>query len=169
MVRIFWVPLHICANTCRFYLITHFVKPGVAQPSSWTLHPWKKTKTADKAVDAEKLIGAVYATAIAKYVIKRGRITVPPEEALVDADMVPRKPEGWSYNGELSSNGTSDEGAAEVLPAAIKAEDWNWDVIECERLRGLKVASKFAEMDGMHNYFDGGKHGVLGEYADLLF
>jgi len=159
----------LCWDRKWFYLITHFVKPGVAQPPSWTLHPWKKTKPADKGIDAEKLLGAVYATAIAKYVIKRGRITVPPEDALVDADMVPRKPAGWSYNEEASGKDGSEGVANEVLPAAIKAEDWNWDVIEAERLRGLKVASKFAEMDGMHNYFDGGKDGVLGEYADLFF
>jgi hypothetical protein len=45
----------------------------------------------------------------------------------------------------------------------------NWDVIEKERRRGLVVAQKFAEMDGMHEFFDGGKNGALGEYADLLF
>jgi hypothetical protein len=33
----------------------------------------------------------------------------------------------------------------------------------------LVVAQKFAEMDGMHGFFDGGKDGALGEYADLLF
>jgi hypothetical protein len=63
------------------------------------------------------------------------------------------------------SNGDADG----VLPQPVESEEWNWDVIEGERLRGLVVAQKFAEMDGMHEYFDGGKNGVLGEYADLLF
>lgn len=94
---------------------------------------------------------------------------MPPEEALVHADMVPRKPEAWSYNEASSGPGTANEAANEVLPQAIQAEDWNWDVIEAERQRGLKVASRFAEMDGMHNYFDGGRNGVLGEYADLFY
>jgi hypothetical protein len=151
-----------------FYLVTHLVKPGVGKPTSWTLQPWRKAKrTSDtKDVDKEKLLGAVYATAIAKYVIKRGRITVPPEQALLDAEMVPVKPEGWVYKRDATeSNGDADG----VLPQPVESEEWNWDVIEGERLRGLVVAQKFAEMDGMHEYFDGGKNGVLGEYADLLF
>jgi hypothetical protein len=159
-----WTRL-LCWDRKWFYLVTHLVKPGVGQPASWSLQPWKNYK-GTKHVDAEKLKGAVYATAIAKYVIKRGRITVPPEQALIDADMVPMKPEGWVYQGtaheEHQVNG-------DVLPKAVEAKDWNWDVIEAERLRGLVVAEKFAAMDGMHDFFDGGKNGVLGEFADLLY
>lgn len=156
----------LCWDRKWFYLITHLVKPGVGEPSSWTLQPWRKgKKTAVQDVDREKLMGAVYATAIAKYVVKRGRITVPPEQALFDAEMLPPKPEGWEYKGEVQSNGLADG----VLPQAVKAEEWNWDVIEAERRRGLIVAQKFAEMDQMHEYFDGGKNGALGEYSDLLF
>lgn len=156
----------LCWDRKWFYLITHLVKPGVGKPSSWTLQPWRKgKKTAAQDVDREKLMGAVYATAIAKYVVKRGRITVPPEQALLDADMLPVKPEGWVYKGETESNGDADG----LLPQSVDAKDWNWDVIEAERRRGLIVAQKFAEMDQMHEYFDGGKNGALGEYADLLF
>ncbi|KAG9195355.1 hypothetical protein G6011_00476 [Alternaria panax] len=159
-----WTRL-LCWDRKWFYLVTHLVKPGVAQPDSWTLQPWKKSKSI-KDVDAEKLKGAVYATAIAKYVIKRGRITVSPEQALIDADMVPTKPEGWVYQGAATEE---HEANGDVLPKAVEAKDWNWDVIEAERLRGLKVAENFAALDGMHDFFDGGKDGVLGEYADLLF
>jgi hypothetical protein len=159
-----WTRL-LCWDRKWFYLVTHLVKPGVGQPESWTLQPWKKSKS-NKDVDLEKLKGAVYATAIAKYVIKRGRITVPPEQALIDADMVPMKPEGWVYQGQVPEE---YEANGDVLPKAVEAKDWNWDVIEAERLRGLKVAENFAAMDGMHDFFDGGKDGVLGEYPDLLF
>ncbi|CAN9177024.1 unnamed protein product [Alternaria alternata] len=159
-----WTRL-LCWDRKWFYLVTHLVKPGVGQPEGWTLQPWKKSKS-NKDVDLEKLKGAVYATAIAKYVIKRGRITVPPEQALIDADMVPMKPEGWVYQGQVPEE---YEANGDVLPKAVEAKDWNWDVIEAERLRGLKVAENFAAMDGMHDFFDGGKDGVLGEYPDLLF
>jgi len=159
-----WTRL-LCWDKKWFYLVTHMVKPGVAQPESWTLQPWKKSKPA-KDVDTEKLKSAIYATAIAKYVVKRGRITVPPEHVLVDADMVPAKPEGWVYQeATTEEQGPNDD----VLPKAVEAKDWNWDVIEAERLRGLKVAEHFAAMDGMHEFFDGGKEGVLGEFADLLY
>jgi hypothetical protein len=154
----------LCWDRKWFYLVTHLVKPGVGKPSSWTLQPWRKAKSTE--VDREKLMKAVYATGIAKYVIKRGRVTVPPEQALLDADMVPVKPEGWVYD-EAEDNEKVD--GEDVLPKSVLAEEWNWDVIEKERRRGLVVAQKFAEMDGMHEFFDGGKNGALGEYADLLF
>ena len=161
----------LCWDRKWFYLITHLVRPGVGDPSSWALQPWRKsekTVTTD-GVDPEKLMGAVHATAIAKYVIKKGRITVSPEKALLDADMVPVKPDGWVYTGEALANGHANGDVNGVLPKPVQGDDWNWNIIEAERLRGLKVAQKFADMDGMHEYFDGGKDGVLGEFADLLF
>jgi hypothetical protein len=165
-----WTRL-LCWDRKWFYLVTHLVKPGVGRPARWTLQPWKasngKSGPADYEVDKDKLLGAVYATAIAKYVIKRGRITVSPEQVLLDADMVPVKPEGWVY---LAQEEERDGDAEGVLPRSEGKEgEWNWDVIEKERLRGLEVAQKFAEMDGMHGFFDGGREGVLGEYTDLLF
>jgi hypothetical protein len=156
----------LCWDRKWFYLITHLVKPGVGKPTSWTLQPWRKPKSSStETVDKEKLLNAVYATGIARYVIKRGRITVPPEQALQDADMVPVKPEGWVYEEK-----EGDEHAGnEVLPEPVRPDQWNWNVIERERRRGLVVAQKFAEMDGMHDFFEGGREGALGEYADLLW
>lgn len=162
-----WTRL-LCWDRKWFYLITHLVKPGVGKPTSWTLQPWRKGRqSARSEVDREKLLAAVYATGIAKYVIKRGRITVPAEEALVDADMVPKKPEGWVYGGKDKQELDGD--ADSLAPLPVHEGEWNWDTIEAERLRGLKVAQRFAQMDRMHEYFDGGKDGVLGEFADLLF
>ncbi|PSN67877.1 hypothetical protein BS50DRAFT_587113 [Corynespora cassiicola Philippines] len=158
----------LCWDRKWLYLVTHLVKPGVGKPTSWALQPWRKAKTDGSDVDPEKLKNAVYATAIARYVIKRGRITVPPEQALLDADMVPPKPEGWVYRGE--ANGDLNGSAEFVIPEKVaESEEWNWDVIEKERLRGLTLAQKFADLDGLHEVFDGGKEGALGEYADLLF
>ncbi|USP80831.1 hypothetical protein yc1106_08105 [Curvularia clavata] len=164
-----WTRL-LCWDRKWFYLITHLVKPGVARPKAWTLQPWRKASARSSAegVDKEKLKGAVFATGIAKYVIKRGRLTIPPEQALVDAGMVPLKPEGWVYEGgDVKEDAEAIEES--TLPREINPEEWNWDVIEKERRRGLVVAEKFAGLEGMHGYFDGGEGGVLGEYADLLW
>ncbi|KAF2792127.1 hypothetical protein K505DRAFT_279392 [Melanomma pulvis-pyrius CBS 109.77] len=164
-----WTRL-LCWDQKWFYLVTHLVRPGVAKPPSYTLQPWKKGKKTEFEGDEEekatreKLKGAIFATALAKYVIKRGRITVPPEIALQDADMVPMKPEGWVYKGKASENGDVD-----VLLPKPAGEEWTWDVIEEERLRGLSFAENFVAMDGLHEVWDGGKKGVLGEYVDLLF
>ncbi|KAJ4357056.1 hypothetical protein N0V95_002794 [Ascochyta clinopodiicola] len=158
-----WTRL-LCWDRKWFYLVTHLVKPGVGKPQSWSLQPWRKTRKPSKDVSEEELLKSVYATGIAKYVIKRGRITVPPEQALMDADMVPAKPDGWVWKG-ADANGHANG----LLPEPADGTEWNWDIIEAERQRGLKIAQKFAEMDGMHEYFDGGKNGALGEYPDLLF
>lgn len=150
-----------------FYLVTHLVRPGVGKPASFTLQPWRKTKRTED-VDPEKLKGAVFATAIARYVIKRGRLTIPPEKALFDADMVPEKPEGWVYSGDdtADANGHANGDAEGVLPEKGSV-DWNWDVIERERRRGLRFAEAYSELDGLHEVWDGGKEGVLGEFADI--
>jgi acyl-CoA thioesterase FadM len=172
-----WTRL-LCWDRKWFYLITHMVKPGVGKPTSWTLQPWKKTKKPAKDVSEEELLKGVYATAIAKYVIKKGRLTIAPEQVLLDADMVPVKPEGWVYQGETvvangdangHANGNANGHANGVLPKPVEGKEWNWDIIEAERLRGLALAQKFADMDGMHGFFNGGKDGALGEYPDLLF
>lgn len=161
----------LCWDRKWFYLVTHLVKPGVARPQNWTLQPWKKGRRDSVKVDTDRLKNAVFATALAKYVIKKGRVTVPPEQALLDADMVPSKPEGWVYLGERGEgNGAVNGDAEHLLPEKDgEVEQWTWDVIEKERLRGLKFAENFVAMDGLHEVFDGGEKGALGEYADLLF
>lgn len=169
-----WTRL-LCWDQKWFYLVTHLVKPGYAKPSKWSLQPWRKggqgekedTKTKEEA--EKELLGAVYATAIARYVVKRGRITVPPELVLADAGMVPQKPEGWVYQGTKVADDSNDDATPKLGPEPVDGTEWNWDIIEAERLRGLVVAQKFGEMDGMHGFFDGGKDGVMGEYSDLLF
>jgi hypothetical protein len=143
-----------------FYLVTHLVKPGVAKPKGWTLQPWKKTKGAE--VDAETLKGAIFASSISKYVVKNGRRTVSPEQVLIDAGMVPPKPEGWEFKGTVDAGDFNGS----ILPNK-SGEEWNWDVIEAERLRGWKLSENFAALDGLHDVFDGGNNGALGEYTDI--
>ncbi|KAF2688586.1 hypothetical protein K458DRAFT_292866 [Lentithecium fluviatile CBS 122367] len=155
----------LCWDRKWFYLLTWLVKPGVGRPPRFTLQPWRKPKAGE--ISPEKLKGAIYATAVAKYVIKKDRITIPAEQVLVDAEMVPVKPEGWVYRGD--EGGAVDDADA-VLPQKHGEEgEWNWEVIERERRRGLRFAEAFAELDGLHDVFDGGKEGALGEYADLLW
>ncbi|KAF2274486.1 uncharacterized protein EI97DRAFT_435032 [Westerdykella ornata] len=157
-----WTRL-LCWDKKWFYLVTHLVRPGVGKPKEWTLQPWKKGARPDQEYDAEKLKGAIFATAIAKYVVKEGRRTIAPELVLLDAGMVPAKPEGWVYKGEVEATADGDI----VIPEKEDAESWNWDVIERQRLKGLSFAENFVALDGLHDVFDGGKNGALGRYIDL--
>lgn len=156
-----WTRL-LCWDRKWFYLVTHLVRPGVGKPKEFSLQPWKKGAKPDQEYDAEKLKGAIFATAIAKYVIKEGRRTIPPEQVLFDADMVPEKPEGWVYKGEVEAG----ENGEVAVPEKVD-EEWNWDVIEKQRLKGLSFAENFVAMDGLHDVFDGGEDGALGKYFDL--
>lgn len=147
-----------------FFLVTHLVRPGVGKPKEFSLQPWKKGARAEQEYDPEKLKGAIFATAIAKYVVKEGRRTIHPEKVLMDAGMVPEKPEGWVYKGEVEAS----ENGEVLVPEKVGEEDeWNWDVIEKQRLKGLSFGENFLALDGLHDVFDGGENGVLGKYFDL--
>ena len=117
------------------YLVSHMVKPGVVMPDSWVLQPWKKASSrAKKDLTETEWKNAIYATSISKYVVKKGRITVPPEQVLKNSDRLPPPPE----------KGTQD----------IEKPGWTWDLVEKERQRGLQVAEKFGALDNpLHNEF----------------
>jgi hypothetical protein len=164
-----------------FYLVTHVVKRGVGRRGGWTLMPWRKGKDGEE-VDSEELKKAIYATSIAKYVIKKGRLTVAPEQVLRDAEMLPEGENPYSLiassapslasqppapNGDAQSNGHADIDN-DLAPKPFSAENWTWDTIERERRRGLEIAQKFADLDGLHDIFDGGKDGVLGEFGGWM-
>lgn len=185
-----WTRL-LCWDRKWLYLVSHMVRPGTAKPASFTLQPWRDGKTAARDVREmaaeeaerlrEKLKGAVFATSIAKYVVKKGRWTVPPETVLRNSGLLPAKPEEEESmaNGDTAAppsaaaaaNGHATEpvDGSYVLPAvAGGAGEWTWETVEAERLRGLKLAELFAGLDGLHDEFNGGVDGVLGEYSDMM-
>ncbi|KAF9633996.1 putative 4hbt like protein [Lasiodiplodia theobromae] len=188
-----WTRL-LCWDRKWLYLVSHIVRPGVAKPAAYTLQPWRKGRKGviddgmtpeDAAKLREKLKGAVYATSITKYVVKKGRWTVPAERVLLNSGVLPgpRPAELGSLesNGSasapppLTSGASADVDGSYVLPAfpprdGKEGEDGEltWAEIEAERQRGLKLAELFAGLDDAHNEFTGGADGVLGEYNDML-
>lgn len=91
------------------YVICHFVKPGGVKPKRYTLQPWRRGKQQqEKDHSAENGHGsasgnanpktpspphpAIFAAAIAKYVFKKGRLTIPPERVLHASKLLPPKP-----------------------------------------------------------------------------
>ncbi|KAI9722191.1 MAG: hypothetical protein M1828_004874 [Chrysothrix sp. TS-e1954] len=172
------------------YMICTMVKAGTVVPEGWALQPWKggskhlarqKAKVAEKHSEesnahANSLPGqveqdleyknAIFASSIAKYVVKKGRYTIPPEIVLRNSSLLPLRP------GLSPSAREADLGAA--------PDWWTWDNVEKERLRGLELAGKFGALDGaggLHDEFPvsrplrglSGKLDVLGEFSDLWF
>lgn len=178
------------------YVISHVVKKGSMKPTSYSLQPWKKgtekPSEESQAKEAKDMTKFVFATSIAKYVIKKGRLTIAPEIVLNRGDLLPPKPSNVPtpvLRSETPATGpgtptnlsSPEEFAAEVMvkfgesAAAEKADEtpseggnMTWEEVEKERLRGLKLAQNFDSLAALHAEF-GGNEEVLGKYADAFF
>lgn len=157
--------------------------------------------TKDAETDAQttsritKLKDSIYATSIAKVVVKRGRLTIPPEIVLQRSGMLPPRP-GAEHeakpsaemtllrangNGSAAMDGTTFPGASTDadpdIPtssptsssSSLSSSSWTWQAMEERRLQGMQLAARFAELDAAQALFDGGREGALGEYADLFW
>ncbi|KAK5144943.1 hypothetical protein LTR04_001434 [Oleoguttula sp. CCFEE 6159] len=132
------------------------------------------------ARERERMKGAILASSIAKYVVKKGRLTIPPELVLLRSELLPPRPApseptpppSGTDTPITSQQSSPEEGLATLTASADKAEtprdrrpaddDWTWDAMEKERLRGLKLAEMFGALDGLHDEFTGGMDGALG-------
>ncbi|KAI9884475.1 MAG: hypothetical protein M1823_003748 [Watsoniomyces obsoletus] len=105
------------------YVVSHIVKKGAVKPKRYLLQPngpskgwWpfsllrrrregvkKPTKpskdqpngaaTTSSTTPTAAVDSAIYASSIAKYVVKRGRVTIPPERVLQAAGLLPPRPD----------------------------------------------------------------------------
>lgn len=174
----------LCWDRKWLYLVSHLVKAGVARPATYALQPWKRGKGVEAEQEGayrEKLKAAVFASSIAKYVVKKGRMTVPPEDVLRRSGLLPVRPSSLDDSSSGTGNTSPEQGAAtpngaapellasSVVPNGDDDTEWTWEKVEAERARGMKLAELFAGLDGLHEEFNGGRDGVLGEYPDLLW
>lgn len=118
------------------YVICHFVKPGVVKPKRYTLQPWRKGKPQQQQQQQEEQDHetegssssrnesggngnptttpsssssphpAIFAAGIAKYVCKKGRLTIPPERVLRASKLLPPKPPADDPDPEPSPSPT---------------------------------------------------------------
>ncbi|RAL03126.1 acyl-CoA thioesterase [Aspergillus ibericus CBS 121593] len=100
-------------------LVSHFVRPAGA----------------GKGVGEKRIL----ASAVTRYVFKKGRVSVSPETVLTAAGLLPEK------------------------GAEVKEGDWSWERVEEERLKGLEIAKPFLALDELHKTFrgDGNAIGVF--------
>ena len=176
------------------YVIGHFVKPGsVSRPREWLLQPWKNRKTQGQDEEKERM-PVIFASGISKYCFKYGRLTIPPERVLQAAKVLPPKPAEHKTPpvsetpdlgtvggdataaipaveevGSKAAESLTVENATEVLAASLKPEQsgddqWDWERVENERLRGMKVAELYRDLDKLNDEFNGHEGVVLGQY-----
>ncbi len=172
------------------YCVSHVVKKGAIKPDSYALQPWKKgrRRSADMKSEDEDLTKYIFATSVARYVFKKGRLTINPEIVLERSHLLPSRPDGVGLPPRAESAATAPAAAetpamngVATSPADVAAEvssklgqipdqpagqddDWTWDDMERERLRGLKTASHFDALSAAHGELRAGE--VLGQYGD---
>ncbi len=181
------------------YVISHFVKKGAVKPMGYTLQPWKtiKARKEEKATEKDSnghagngnstgaAHPAIFASGIAKYVFKKGRLTISPERILQNAGLLPPKPTEQGTpsvtasppfeeaSGVLVPGSVQDAALSEAedcmdsaLTASIGDATWDWDRVEQERIRGMKIADLFNGTESLSNEFTAEKTAALGRYGD---
>lgn len=105
----------------------------------------------------------VLASALSKYVVKKGRLTVGPARVLEASGYLPERPAGDSgevEDGEPSNENDGvtatvvPEAASTVLvdikegeePATVQGQ-WDYEAIQRQRLEGLQVVKAFTALD----------------------
>lgn len=136
------------------YVLTYFLRPA---------------KQGGGGSGGEKML---FAVAVSKYVMKKGRLTVRPERVLRASGLLPDRPKGEEVLASPSpvespaAGGSGGEALREVLTLAGDMEidetavesnkkrlesatqaGWSWERIEQERLRGLDKVRSFIDID----------------------
>ncbi len=184
----------LCWNHKWIYVIGHFVKKGAVKPRCYTLQPWKKSK-ANKAEGTGAAVNndraksgphpAIFASAIAKYVFKKGRLTIPPERVLRASQLLPPKPvEHETHPTTMTPNPARNsvdataasvvevltpDNAGKIMAASLKAgfdesDEWTWERVENERKRGMRIAELYQGLEALSEEFTGEDMPVLGQY-----
>ncbi|KAF3390038.1 Uncharacterized protein DPV78_011831 [Talaromyces pinophilus] len=135
------------------YVISYFMKKGHGN----RLLSQQSEATTDSKSPSSDANTAILATCMARYVFKRGRKTVPPQEVFQTLDLCPSQEDKTS--AEVSS--TSSE--TDIKPYHL----WTYDQFEQHRLRALDLVAPFSGEENLPCCFSDGPYGVLGQYTDL--
>ncbi|KAF2771626.1 4HBT like protein [Teratosphaeria nubilosa] len=148
------------------YIVSHMVRKGAVKPDSYVLQPWKKSKRrpGERKRDDEDLTKHIFATSVSRYVFKKGRLTINPEIVLERSRLLPPRPAGVGLppRSEASESDASTPAVGDEQKTSD--EEWTWEDMEKERLRGWKIAMHFDKLGAVHNEFRVGD--ALGEYSD---
>ena len=177
----------LCWDEKWLYLVSHIVKAGRVKPQSYVLQPWRQgdTRRSSPARSShDQPHPAIFASSIAKYVLKRGRVTIAPETVLEQANHLPVKPE--DVQASSSAHSTLDDHSrinATTWPTAQRrrridadvvmdatmdlnsvADVWDWERVEVERTRGMQIAMFMAGLDQLDQEFTGHTRNALGQF-----
>ena len=100
------------------YLVSHVVKKGAIKPDSYALQPWKKSKRRPNDVKKEEgdFSKHIFATSVARYVFKKGRLTTNPEIVLQRSHLLPPRPAGVGLPPR------AEDSTSDVTPAPVETQ-----------------------------------------------
>ncbi|KAK6001446.1 hypothetical protein QM012_002777 [Aureobasidium pullulans] len=175
------------------YIVSHIVKRGAKKPSNYFLQEWRNGKKGGKKQikEGEDKIKSIYATSLAKYVVKKGRLTIAPEIVLRRSDLLPKRPANQpAIPTQVSDTPTPEGGekpymsSPENLVAQVmgqlrsenmfdkekeaKEGEMTWKEVEAKRLRGLEIAQHFDGLTALHGEWNADDN-VIGEYGDFFW
>ncbi|KAF4637236.1 hypothetical protein G7Y89_g856 [Cudoniella acicularis] len=173
----------LCWDRKWIYIVTHFVKKGTVKPSAYILEDgswlgkkgYKKVNGAAKSAEIDEK--AIFASAVSKYVVKLGRLTIHPEVLLNASGVLPPRPGGWATMTGVSGESTP---SGEVTPETLKVEangtaeigatteEWDWKRVEAQNKKGLTFAVHFAALDELHHEYSGSREPALGSFSTPL-
>ena len=147
----------LCWDQKWLYMICHVVKPGVVRPEGYTLQPWRKigrkqrddgeaerNNEPDQAPSSPPQ-SAIFATGIAKYVCKKGRLTIPPERILQASKLLPTKPADRGTTSPATSISTpvpeSTSNTAAVAATIDQITPGNTETVVVESLKAAADAA----------------------------
>ncbi|QRD91130.1 hypothetical protein F9C07_2280442 [Aspergillus flavus] len=125
----------LCWDDKWLYIVSHFLKPGS--------HSETGTGGSEEGI---------LASAISKYVFKKGRRTVTPEEVLQFLHLVE---DGDHADADADANANADAYADASIERSglgpkVRGQGDQQEHIEVKRKRGLALAAHMAGLDGLH-------------------
>jgi hypothetical protein len=137
-----------------FYIVSYFVVPGTLKPDEFVLQPWRSKRTKTPSAESleerkQRIRRKIFATSIATYVVKKGRLTIPPEIVLQRSQMLPEKPPGApSTFFTPSQSGSSSGGGSPTAQMAESALHTGTTATEAGSVPSVLVESLFPEAGG---------------------
>ncbi|KAM0124588.1 hypothetical protein ACHAPC_010865 [Botrytis cinerea] len=158
------------------YLVSHIVVKGRFKPESCFLQPQvkgRKGKSSQRPASKEQRLKGIYASAISRYVFKKGRVTVPPSKMLDHCGLLPLALPSHDANERTSRNDMMTSDSLNIRSNEHLYFDENkvqlLQAIEKRRIDALPIAQLLAGWDAVHDQFMGDTEPALGRYADLLW
>jgi len=138
------------------YIVSYFVQAGAIQPEEFDLQPWRKPRRTRRERPSEtpeekrkRIQGKIFATSLATYVVKKGRLTIPPEIVLQRSSLLPEKPPGAAsafFTPNNASPITPDSGiSVEHSPTEGHMTDSHADTVTAGSVTSVLTESLFPD------------------------